>query len=229
VTNTPPSLIVLALLIAGALAVLVHLYRRDQKARRQRRAKLFAPAYDLFQSYRVVQERSDFPVLSGRYRDRDFRIDTVIDTLTFRKLPVLWLRVTLLQPLPGVAATDILVRVQNNEFYAPANDLPFQLAVPAHWPAGAYAKTEDPEAAPPLALLERHVDFFRSDAAKEMLMTPKGVRLVRVLDQGDRAEYLVLRVADFRGAALEPAMLADMMDRCIALADDLVGRAGSKS
>ena len=115
-TTAPASLLILALLIAAALAVLVLYYRRDQQRRRASRGALFEPAYGLFQSYRVVQERADFPVLTGRYRDHDFQIDAIIDTLTFRKIPVLWLRVTLLRALPGIAATDILVRVQNNEF-----------------------------------------------------------------------------------------------------------------
>jgi hypothetical protein len=228
VTNVPTSLLLLALLIAAALAVLILYYRRDQSRRRQARGALFALSYDLFQSYRVTQERTDFPVLAGRYRDHDFQIDAIIDTLTFRKLPVLWLRVTLLRALPGIAATDILVRVQNNEFYAPANDLPFQLPVPGHWPAGAQAKTDDPDRAPPLELLERHIDFFGVVEAKEMLVTPKGVRLVRLIDQGERAEYLVLRIADFRGVRLEPVLLADMMDRCIALSDDLA-KSGEKT
>ena len=132
-------------------------------------------------------------------------------------------------PLPGVAATDILVRVQNNEFYSPANDLPFQLPVPGHWPPGAVVKTEDADLAPPLDLLERHIDFFAAIEAKEMLVTPKGVRLVRLIDQGERAEYMVLRIADFRRINLEPAVLSDMMDRALALADDIGRVATDKS
>jgi len=225
-TTAPASLTVLALLIAAALAVLIRYYRRDQQKRRASRGALFQPAYDLFQSYRVVQERADFPVLTGRYRDHDFQIDAVIDTLTFRKIPVLWLRVSLLRALPGVAATDILVRVQNNEFYSPANDLAFQLPVPGHWPPGAQVKTEDPDQAPPLDLLDRHIDFFGAIESKEMLVTAKGVRLVRMIHQGERAEYMVLRIADFRAIDLQPETLADMMDRCIALAEDLAKGTG---
>ncbi len=217
VANTLP----IALLVAAALLALAFLYRREQRQRRLARGSLFAASYDLFESYRVTQERAEFPVLTGRYRGHDFQIDAVIDTLTFRKIPVLWLRVTLLKSLPGVAATDMLVRVQNNEFYAPANDLPFQLPTPAHWPQGAQIKTEDPDQAPALETLERHISFFDAIEAKELLVTPKGVRLVRLIDQGERAEYLVLRIADFRRVDLEPALLSDMMDRAIALADDI--------
>lgn len=212
------------LLIAVPLALLVWMNRRDQGRRRRSRSALYEPAYDLFQSYRVEQRGADFPTLTGRYRDRNFHLDAVIDTLTFRRLPVLWLRVSLLEALPGMATTDILVRAQNNEFYAPGNDLPFQLPVPAHWPDGTHAKTDDPARAPARELLDRHMDFFALPQAKEMLVTPKGVRLVRLIDQGERAEYLVLRIVDFRGSQVSADVLRDMMDRCIALSDDLQGR-----
>lgn len=214
-------IITVVILVAVALAILLALHRRDRRLRRQQRGTLFEPSYGLLQSYRVEQVGQDFPVLTGRYRDRDFHIDALIDTLTFRRLPVLWLRVSLLDPLPGVATTDILVRAQNNEFYAPGNDLPFQLPVPPHWPVGIHAKTDDSDRAPPRHVLDRHIDFFALPEAKEMLVTPKGVRLVRLIEQGQRAEYMVLRIADFRGGQLAPEALKDMMDRTIALCDDL--------
>lgn len=213
-------ILILVVLIVAALAILLALHRRDRRLRRQARGTLFESSYELFQSYRVEQEGQEFPVLTGRYRDRSFHIDALIDTLTFRRLPVLWLRVSLLDPLPGVATTDILVRAQNNEFYAPGNDLPFQLPVPPHWPVGIHAKTDDADRAPARHILDRHIDFFALPEAKEMLVTPKGVRLVRLIEQGQRAEYMVLRIADFRGGHLTPEALKDMMDRTIALCDD---------
>ncbi|TDQ83311.1 hypothetical protein A8950_1597 [Dongia mobilis] len=210
----------LAALVALALTGLILIYRRESRQRRQLRAALFEPAYPLFQSYRVEQAGQDYPSLRGRYRERDFHIDLVVDTLTFRKIPVLWLRVSLLQPLPGLAMTDLLVRAQNNEFYAPANDLPYHLPSASHWPPGLNVKTEDPARAPSRDLLDAHMDFFASPEAKEVLLTPKGVRLVRMLGQGKRADYMVLRIADFPDAALDATTLADIMDRCIALAAD---------
>jgi hypothetical protein len=210
----------LAALVAVALTGLVLIYRRENRQRRLLRAGLFAPAYHLFRSYRVEQAGHDYPSLRGRYREHEFHADLVIDTLTFRKIPVLWLRVSLLQALPGLATTDLLVRAQNNEFYAPANDLPYHLPIPSHWPPGLTVKTEDPARAPSQDLLDAHLDFFAAPEAKEMLLTPKGVRLVRMLSQGKRADYMVLRVADFPDAVIDAAALVDCMDRCIALAAD---------
>jgi len=211
---------VLAGLVMVAFIGLVLIYRREGRLRRQSRAALFSTVYDLFQSYRVEQLGQDYPTLKGRYRDSDFHIDLVIDTLTFRKIPVLWLRVSLLHSLPGLATTDLLVRAQNNEFYAPANDLPYLMPTLPHWPPGLNAKTDNPDRAPSAELLDRHLDFFSVPEAKEMLLTPRGIRLVRMLGQGKRADYMVLRIADFPDAALDAATLADTMDRCLALAVD---------
>lgn len=214
-------------LIGLALFLLVLLYRRDTRRRTASRGRLFAPAYELFQSYRVEQVGQDFPSLTGRYRDQEFSIKVIVDTLTFRKIPVLWLQVTLLRALPGVATTDLLVRVQNNEFYAPANSLPYQLPQPPYWPDGVFVKTDDPARAPSVELLDRHMDFFSVPQAKEMLLTPKGARLVWMLDQGKRADYMVLRIADFAETALSAAQLQDLMDRCIRLAQDAAAHTGT--
>ncbi|MBL8710780.1 MAG: hypothetical protein JNL25_16425 [Rhodospirillaceae bacterium] len=219
--TSTPSFLMLFVLAGLVLVVLIALYRRERQQRRRQRSQVFAPAYDLFDSYRVEQSGVEFPVLSGRYRGHAFLIDTVIDTMTFRKLPVLWLRVSLLTPIEGIATTDIMVRVQNTEFYGPGNDLPFQLSVPSDWPPGSVVKTADPAQAPAIDLLRRHLDFFAADQAKEILVTPKGVRLVGLLDQGRRPEYLVMRAADFRESQVSAILLRDIMDRCIALAEDL--------
>lgn len=218
-----------AALIALALGVLILLYRRDKRRRTAFRAQLYVPSYALFQSYRVEQAGQDFPSLAGRYRDHDFRIEVIVDTLTFRKIPVLWLQVTLLRPLPGLATTDVLVRVQNNEFYAPANDLPYRLPQPPHWLDGIVVKTDDPDRAPSVELLDRHMDYFAVPQGKEMLLTPRGVRLVWMLDQGRRADYMVLRIADFAETALPAEGLRELMDRCIALAEDAAAEVGHRS
>lgn len=215
---TSTATIWLLVLIALAIGCLVAMHRRDRRRRQMNRSRLFEPAYDLFQSYRVEQAGQEFPSLKGRYRDHTFHLDIILDTLTFRKIPVLWLRVSLLYPLPGLATTDILVRAQNNEFYAPANELPYSLPLPAHWPDGLHVKTEDPARAPALALLDRHIGLFSRPQVKEMLLTEKGVRLVWMLDQARRADYMVLRIADFAETALEPRQLAEIMDQCLVIA-----------
>jgi hypothetical protein len=212
--------IVLALAAAGTI-VLAIMHRRNRAAVRSRRAALFAPAYDLFSAYRVTQHGVDYPVLSGQYRGRSFHVDAIVDTLTFRKLPVLWLRVSLLAPLPGASTLDILVRSQNTEFYSPASDLPHTLPRLPGWPLDALVRTDDPQHTPDLSTVDRHIAVFARPATKELLITAKGVRLVHMLDQARRAEYLVLRQAQFVHAFMDREILKDLMDRTIALHEDL--------
>ena len=63
--------------------------------------------------------------LNGRYRDHHFQLKTVADTLATRKLPSLWLMVTLPEPLPVTATTNMMMRAagvtsfSNFDFLAP--------------------------------------------------------------------------------------------------------------
>jgi hypothetical protein len=212
--------IIIAISVAG-IATLIAMYRRNIGTVRRRRSAIFEPAYPLFDGYQVTQDRIDYPVLVGEYRKSRFHLDLIVDTLTFRKLPVLWLRISLLAPLPGTATLDILVRSQNAEFYSPANDLPIQLRPLAGWPADAIVRTDRPEQAPDLSVIDRHMSVFAQPRTKEMLITPKGVRLVYMLDQARRAEYLVLRQAEFEHATIDKEILQGLMDRTIAIHQDL--------
>ena len=217
-------IIVLAASIA-CIALLVAMHRRNRAAVQRRRSALFEPAYDLFEGYRVTQAGIGYPVLDGRYRGNEFHLDAIVDTLTFRRIPVLWLRVSLLAPLPGTATLDVLVRSQNTEFYSPGNSLPHVLPPRTGWPADAVVRTDDPDRAPNLPIIDRHMSIFARPQTKELLVTAKGVRIVHMLDQARRAEYLVLRQAEFEQGAVDKEVLRDLMDRTIALHQDLSGKA----
>lgn len=213
-------LIVLAasVALAGLLTVMQRRTRRSLKAHR---AGLFAASYGVLETYRITQAGIDYPEMQATYRGHAFHVDAVVDTLTFRKLPVLWLRVSLLAPLPGMATFDVLVRSQNVEFYSPSADLPHRLEPRHGWPIDAMVRTDDLGRLPDLAVLDRHIRVFQEPQIKELLITPKGVRIVRMLDQAKRAEYLVMRQAEFENAQVTAELLRDLMDRTIALYQDL--------
>lgn len=204
------------------IALLWAMQRRSRRALTQQRGALFVPAYAILDTYRITQSGADYPEMQATYRGHAFHVDAVVDTLTFRKLPVLWLRVSLLAPLPGMATFDILVRSQNVEFYSPSADLPHRLEPPPGWPADAMVRTDNQGRLPDLAMLGRHIGMFQTPQVKELLITPKGVRIVRMLDQAKRAEYLVMRQAEFENAQVTAELLRDLMDRTIALHQDLL-------
>lgn len=226
--SSPLEILALAAFSGVAVLVLARIYRRDRAKLRALRGAVFAPAYPLFESYRVTQQSVDFPELRGRYRGHEFHIDALVDMVTFRKLPSLWLRVSLLAPLPFRGTLDIMVRAQNVEFYSPANDLDHAIEPPADWPPGTIVKTDVPDDMPPAAIVAPHMNFFAAPKAKEILITPKGVRLVYQVDQGTRAEYLVLRSANFASPQVTAEVMANLLDRAIALHADLArGKAAS--
>ena len=210
-----------ALAIAFAAIVWCTLARDRARIRRARGA-LFDACRDLFDPCRVVQDAVDIAVLDGCYRGRAFRIEPVIDHVNLRKLPVLWLMVTLREDGSQAGVLDFLVRPQNTEFYSPSAELPVAIAPPPGWPSHAALRTDRPEAMPPVDVVGRHIDFFEDPRAKELLVTPRGLRLVYQANQAKRSHYLVLRQAEFDDLVLDPGLLRNLMDRAIALHDDLV-------
>src|SRR5262245_58657257 len=135
---------VLVVLVAAAVAALVWIYRRDQRRVKAQRGRLFAACLPLFEDLQQRQDGLGYPILTGRYRGERFHIDAIIDHMAVRKVPSLWLRVSLFADFPDLSTLDILMRAQNVEFYSPSNDLPHRVDVPAGWPADALIHTDDP-------------------------------------------------------------------------------------
>jgi hypothetical protein len=208
---------VLVAIVAIGVAALVWVYRRDQRRLKAQRGRLFASCLALLEDPRQRQDDLGYPILTGRYRGQRFHIDAVIDHIAVRKVPSLWLRVSLFADLPHLATLDILMRAQNVEFYSPSNDLPHRVDVPAGWPAEAVIHTDDPARMPPPGVIAPHLDFFRQPQAKEMLVTPKGLRLVYQASQADKLHYQVLRQANFAAPELAPELLRQLLDRLVAL------------
>src|SRR5215472_1419397 len=93
---------------AAALIALTWLYRRDRERFRRLRGGFFSGCLDLFEQYRVVQDDVDFPVLTGRYRGHEVRLEPIVDHMTMRKLPSLWLQVSLIAPVPYQGSSQAL-------------------------------------------------------------------------------------------------------------------------
>src|ERR1043166_3371929 len=164
---------VLVVIVAAGVAALVWAYRRDQRRLKAQRGRLLASCLGLLEQPRQRQDDLGYPILTGWYRGQRFHIDAVVDHIAVRKVPSLWLRVSLFADLSHLATLDILMRAQNVEFYSPANDLPHRVAVPAGGPADAVIHTDDPARMPSAEVIGPHLDFFHQPQAKEMLVTPK--------------------------------------------------------
>lgn len=129
---------------------------------------------------------------------RRIRIELIADTLVCRRLPQLWLKLTLaeerLQKRPSIGA---LSRPTGAEFYSMVHDLPEWLAPPQTEASillrgdGTATPTEIKQASSTFQAL------FRNPTVKEAVITPRGVRLIRQVAEGDRGAHLVLRQVRF--------------------------------
>jgi hypothetical protein len=203
------------------LACLAILYWRHRAREQGKRAQFFAGCLDLFQTYRVVQDDIAYPVLTGTYRGHDVRLEPVVDHMAWRKLPVLWLKVSVLKPNPYAGVLDFLMRPLGTEFYSPSGHLDHQLKLPEAWPQDALLCTDDPSTMPPMELMTPHMQLFANTKMKELVVTPMGVRLVCQIWQASRTHYVTLREIRFDGELLDRELLRERLDAAIAIADSV--------
>ena len=161
-----------------------------------------------------------FPVLTGRMPDRrNLTVALLPDTLVMRRLPQLWLIVTLRErievPRMSVGA---LVRPTGAEFYSRISDF-------AH-------RIETPDGLNPELLLRgdrqlgsadrRRIGsvlggIFVDPRIKEIAVTPRGVRIVYQAAEGDRGNHLLLRQVRFPDLNIE----LEVVTRLVTAADRL--------
>ena len=205
--------------VAASTAGLSMMAVREHRSALKLRHGLLNSAAGLLTDARISIARDQFPVLMGRLADqRQIRIELVADTLVFRRLPQLWLKITLIERRevrrPTIGA---LARPTGAEFYSLVHDLP-------QW-------IEPPQTGTSLLMrgdgsasgwqIERVAATFRTlfadPTVKEAAITPRGVRLIRQASQGDRGAHLILRQTRFPVAEIS----ADLVRKAIAEAETL--------
>lgn len=201
-------------------------YRRDRSRLKNQRLSMFNDCLRLLGNHRLVQDDLSYPVLTGAYAGRRVRIEPVVELVGFRKIPSLWLLLTVKEELPLAGRFDVVARVHNIEFYSPAGDLPVWIDTPETWPAHTTLKADYSASAFPLTVLATHVEaLFADPRAKELLVSPRGVRIVYQAKSGERSNYLALRSAKFSEAGLAPELLQQLLDRAVSVCRDLAGSA----
>src|SRR5690349_20394593 len=101
---------VLGLVALAALSWrLVYVFRRKQKRKAEATKFLFADVLLVVEGPVFEQRGADeHPRLSGTYRGFPVQIYPLVDTLATRRLPALWLMVTLQDKLPVKARFDLM-------------------------------------------------------------------------------------------------------------------------
>ncbi|WP_284165199.1 hypothetical protein [Frigidibacter sp. SD6-1] len=208
---------VLALFLAWRLI-------RATGARSRSRAGYFDKVRLLFEGGESRIQPGGFPRMTGRRGDRSFDLQVVPDSLTFRKLPALWVMVSLPEPLPVAATLDLMARPSGQEPFTHFTRLPQILPRPALLPDGIAVRTDNAGAVPDESLIARHAaQLFADPRVKELLISPKGLRIVFLAEEADRSRYLIFRDAEMGREPLSPMRIAPHLDRLEALRADLLG------
>ena len=205
------------IVVCVALICLVAVYRRDKGRLRKSRANFFDGCLGLFEKADVRENGAHFPVLRGTYDGFDIRIEPMVDDMSVRKLPSLWLKLFLSAPVPHSGVLGILMRPRGTEFYSPAFELETEVEAPAGWPKDVLIRCSDPDQAPPLSILDRFRHLLHDPKCKELLIGPGGVRLIYQAAQAQRAEYSVLRHTKFGGSSLGPDGTSHLVNELCAI------------
>ena len=218
----PPTYPLIAIPAAALLLWLTWRLVRAQHGRRLSRAGYFDALHPLFDGVRMQIQPSGFPRMTGRRGPHGFDLQAVTDTLTFRKLPALWVMVSLPEPLPLAATLDIMARPSGQEPFTHFSTLPQMLPAPAGTPEGIALRSDNAAALPPEGLVARHAAIFADPKVKELLISPKGLRLVILAEEADRGRYLIFRDAEMGAMPVSPARIAPLLESLLALRDDLL-------
>lgn len=216
----PPPLTTILGLLAAAIIV-AHLARKFLAAARKKRQApdaFFARVKPIIEDARYEGESAaGYPQLVGKFHGLGVRIHPVVDTLAIRKLPSIWLLVTIAEPLPLAATFDLMMRPAGPTTFSNFDRLPVTLEGLPDLPLHAMVRTDDPQHVLPYQVVAPHIGIFHEPQAKELLITPKGCRLVWQLAEADRARYGVFRQAEFGEVTLDPDLVRDLLDRLVAL------------
>jgi hypothetical protein len=196
---------------------------RLQKVHVQRvadeRRSLFANVREVLDGSQLAQRGVDYPVLTGDYRGAPVTVAVIVDTVTLRQLPTLWLSVTRRQPLPLSSPVDLLLRPSSTDIVSPGERFPSEHPAPPTWPT--YLRVATPLGGrPDFVELSPALPLLRDKRTKDVLLTPAGARLVTELARADLGHYRLFKRSRF-DAKLDAAELTAALDAVRAMMDGI--------
>lgn len=164
----------------------------------------------LFANAHITFGPDHFPTLVGRLDDgRQAKVELIVDTMVFRRLPQLWLRVTLSETgalkRPTIGA---LARPTGAEYYSLVHDMA-EWMTPPQTEASLLMRGDGSATS---WQVERVSALFRNLFAdpqiKEAVITPRGTRIIRQAAQGEPGAHLLLRQIRFPLTAISPELVS---------------------
>jgi hypothetical protein len=216
-----------ALFVVTGLGLLYAMARRDHLKEAGRRAGLLEPIAARLPQASTTIRPDGFPALAGRLADgRAVTIELIPDTLVHRRLPELWLIVTIEEETPlGGPTIGGLSRPTGAEFYALVPALPRLLEMPEGVETSLLLRCSNDFIGPAAERLGRAViRLFDDREIKEIVSTPRFTRIVRQASEGERSAHLLLRQSRFAIAEVPPVLVT----RAVAEADLLRAARGER-
>jgi hypothetical protein len=212
----------LLILSAAVCAWLALRAMRDQREAMAERSTLLAEAGDILAEATTVIGPDHYPVVTGRIADgRRVKVELIADTLVTRRLPQLWLRVTLYDTSPLRPTIGMLARPTGSEYYSLVHDMPQWMTPPVS--TGPMLMRGDGTATPDQTkrVLRHFGALFADPAVKEAVISPRGLRIVRQAAQGERGAHLLLRQSRFSIATVPVADIGKAISMTTGLAEIL--------
>ncbi|WP_179296353.1 MULTISPECIES: hypothetical protein [unclassified Mesorhizobium] len=212
-------------LFAGAIVLVLALHLA-WLARRSRNRALAALAADEARIRTIVADAADVSdgtagvvTWEGSWNGRRVQLRTIVDTLATRKLPARWLSVSITEKVAVPATFDMMMRPGSPTTFSNFDHLQHTLPKAPGFPLEAVLRTDRRGTRFPQGIIADHLQPFSEGRAKELLITPNGVRIVWLLAEAERARYGVFRQAAFGGAQIDPALIERLLTSLSALRD----------
>jgi hypothetical protein len=211
--------VLFALFVVTGSGVLYAMALRDHRRAAAWRAHLLDRVASTLPEARLAMRPDGFPALAGRLPDgRKVTIELIPDTLVFRRLPELWLIVTIAETTDGTGPSiGGLARPTGAEFYAMVPALPRLLQLPDGAGSLLVKGSDDISVLEAGRLGAELARLFEDEELKEIVATPRLTRVVRHAAEGHRGAHLLLRQTRFAIDAIPP----DLVSRALADADGL--------
>jgi hypothetical protein len=185
------------------------------------RRRLLDEAYGLLDEPGITLAPDQFPIVTGRIADgRQVRLELIADTMVTRRLPQLWLKVTLLEREARIhLALGALVRPTGSEYYSLVHGFPEWMEPPETGVSLLMRGDGRASAEQSVAVGKHFQKLFADPKVKEAVITSKATRVIYQASQGGRAAHMLLRQAQFPLDTVP----ADAIEHAIALALGLSG------
>lgn len=159
------------------------------------RAAYFDAVAPLFQSPIRRVEPSGFARLSGVWNGLRFDLQAVPDSLTFRKVPTLWVMVTLTETATVAGEVHLMMRPTGSEVFSHYGLMPDGVTLPAGYPPECALRCED-AARLPVTVIAQEAALFQDPRVKELVLAKTGLRIVLLGEEAERSRYLLYRDAE---------------------------------